>query len=173
MNKMKCKAAILISFDDYLKRKLNDPSLETRTAVADSRNNKKIYVSCGYSVKNSNGLCGIHAKTKKLIEWDTLTPFHYQESKPETPENPLTPETPETPETEVEITRYGYCVSLYDDENDPEKKRWVVEKDTKIIYRIDDEGFGVEKGKLISSPEGTILDDYDHRYQPIIYEDDK
>ena len=73
----------------------------------------------------------------------------------------------------VSITRYGYCVPLetpllrwnWDEE---EKKRWVVEKDTFIVYRIDDEGYGCRKGVLSKSPRGPIIGTDNEHYDVLL-----
>ena len=78
-------------------------------------------------------------------------------------------ETPPAERIDEEIIRYGYCIPLDTPllewtMTEEEQSRWLVEVDTKKVYRVDDEGLGVEKGKLVLHPRGVIIGPEDERY---------
>lgn len=99
------------------------------------------------------------------------SPGEYFDSKGGVCESSQEPEPEPEPVgvVEEEIVRYGYCVPLDTPLLDwtmtqEEQSRWLVEVDTKKVYRIDDEGLGVEKGKLVLHPHGVIIGLEDERY---------
>ena len=181
---MKCQAAILISLKDFFAKKPNDTRSPTQS--------KKIYIECTRKSKTGQDFCGIHLNAKKIVRWNTLLPCDPTAFSPESSRDddavsiissiiePVAVASVEadTGHVEVEpepvsITRYGYCVPLetpllrwnWDEE---EKKRWVVEKDTFIVYRIDDEGYGCRKGVLSKSPRGPIIGTDNEHYDVLL-----